>query len=123
MAGKEYTTHCGTCGIKREDRTPGCRQCQNRHTTWKARNDPRYKPAPVKKCIKCGININEYTPGCYRCKVRKRSRQIKEERKDDPNEFRSFEITKKYYDAWVNERRKRIARRKRLAAVGRQPIV
>lgn len=64
-----------------------------------------------------------YTPGCERCKLRKRSRQIKEERKEDPNEFRSTEMTKMFYKAWVDARRKRIARRKCLATVGRRPIV
>lgn len=123
MAGKEYTTHCGTCGVLKEDRTPGCRQCQNRHNTWKTRKDPRYKPAGAIKCVKCGINVDEYTPGCYRCKARKRSRQLKQERKDDPNELRSLYITKMYYDAWVDARRKRIARRERLLVEGRRQIV
>lgn len=122
MAGKEYTTHCGTCGCPREERTKGCTQCNNRHNTWKARGDIRYKaPAPI-KCVKCGIDVAEINPSCSRCLVRQKVRKAKSEKEVDPSEFRSVELTKQYYDKWVAARRERIARNKRLLAAGRRPI-
>lgn len=125
MAGKEYTTHCGSCGNLREERTPGCTQCNNRHAKWKVKGDIRYKAPAARKCVKCGIEVSKINPDCDRCKLRQASQKLRTDRanKPDPNEFRSQELTMKYYEAWVEARRKRIARSERLLAAGRRPIV
>lgn len=123
MAGKEYTTHCGTCGCLREERTKGCTQCNNRHNKWKNKGDLRYKAPEPAKCKKCGINVAKINPDCSRCLIRQNARKAKSELETDPNEFRGTEMTQKYYEAWVDARRKRIARRERLLAAGRRPIV
>lgn len=125
MAGKEYTTHCGSCGNPREERTPGCTQCNNRHAKWKVKGDIRYKAPAERTCVKCHIAVSKINPDCERCKIRQASRRLREDREKNPdhNEFRSQELTKKYYDDWVKARRKRIARRERLAAAWRRPIV
>lgn len=123
MAGKEYTTHCGTCGCPREERTKGCTQCNNRHNKWKSKGDIRYKAPEPARCKKCGIDVAEINPDCPRCLTRHSVRKSKAEREGDPNEFRSTELTKKYYELWLKARHERIARRKRLATVGRRPIV
>nr|DAJ48158.1 MAG TPA: Double zinc ribbon protein [Caudoviricetes sp.] len=125
MAGKEYTTNCGTCGNPREERTPGCTQCNNRHAKWKVKGDIRYKAPAERKCVKCGIEVSKINPDCERCKLRQASQNLRayREKNPDPNEFRSQELTKKYYDDWAVARRKRIAGRERLAAVGRRPNV
>lgn len=125
MAGKEYITHCGSCGNPREERTPGCTQCNNRHAKWKVKGDIRYKAPAARKCVKCGIEVSKINPDCDRCKLRQASQKLRTDRanKHDPNEFRSQELTMKYYEAWVEARRKRIARSERLLAAGRRPIV
>ena len=123
MAGKEYTTHCGTCGCLREERTKGCTQCNNRHRKWKIVGDIRYKEPEPPKCKGCGIDMAEINPDCVLCRKRQEKRKYKEERTTDPNEYRSAELTKKYYKAWVQARRERIARHKRLLASGRKQIV
>lgn len=123
MAGKEYTTHCGTCGCLRENRTKGCSQCNNRHCKWKIVGDIRYKAPEPPKCKGCGIDMAEINPDCSLCRKRQEKRKYKEERTTDPNEYRSAELTKKYYKAWVQARRERIARHKRLLASGRKQIV
>lgn len=123
MAGKEYTTHCGTCGCLREDRTKGCTQCNNRHRKWKAVGDIRYKAPEPPKCKRCGIDMKEINPDCPLCRKRQEKRKYKEERIIDSNEYRSADLTKQYYEAWLQARRERIARHERLLAAGRQPIV
>lgn len=123
MAGKEYTTYCGTCGCLRENRTKGCTQCNNRHRKWKNVGDIRYKAPEPQKCKGCGIDIAEINPDCLCCIKRQEKRKYKEERVIDPNEYRNTELTKQYYEAWIQARRERIARRKRLLADGIQPIV
>lgn len=123
MAGKEYTTHCGTCGCPREERTKGCTQCNNRHRKWKIVGDIRYKAPEPPKCKGCGIDMAEINPDCSICRKRQEKRKYKEERITDPNEYRSTELTKKYYEAWVQARRERIARHQRLLSAGRRPIV
>lgn len=123
MAGKEYTTHCGTCGCLRENRTKGCTQCNNRHRKWKNVGDIRYKAPEPPKCKRCGIDMAEINPDCQRCRYRQSKRKYKEERTVDHNEYRSTELTKRYYEEWVKARRERIARLQRLLAAGRRPIV
>lgn len=119
MAGKQYTTHCGTCGCQREERTKGCTQCNNRHRKWKIVGDIRYKAPEPPKCKGCGIDMAEINPDCSTCRKRQEKRKYKEERVIDPSEYRSAELTKQYYDVWVTARRERIARHKRLLASGR----
>lgn len=123
MAGKEYTTHCGTCGCPREERTKGCTQCNNRHRKWKIVGDIRYKAPEPPKCKGCGIDMAEINPDCSICRKRQEKRKQKEERVIDHNEYRSAELTKQYYDVWVQKRRERIARNQRLLATGGRPIV
>lgn len=65
----------------------------------------------------------EINPDCSICRKRQEKRKYKEERITDPNEYRSTELTKQYYEAWVQARRERIVRNKRLLAAGRRPIV
>ena len=65
----------------------------------------------------------EINPDCSICRKRQEKRKYKEERITDPNEYRSAELTKQYYDVWVQKRRERIARNQRLLAAGRRPIV
>lgn len=67
--------------------------------------------------------MKEINPDCSICRKRQEKRKRKEERVIDPNEYRSAEMTKQYYDVWVTARRERIARRKMLLAAGRRPIV
>lgn len=67
--------------------------------------------------------MKEINPDCSTCAKRQEKRKYKEERVTDPNEYRSVELTKQYYDVWVTARRERIARHKRLLAAGRRPIV
>ena len=123
MAGKEYTTHCGSCGNPREERTPGCTQCNNRHAKWKAKGDIRYKAPAKRACVKCGTDVSKVNPDCERCVRRKKMRKNDLNRKLRLEDEHVHEINKKYYDAWVEARRKRIARRESLDAVGRRPIV
>lgn len=123
MAGKEYTTHCGTCGCPREERTKGCKQCNNRHRKWKVVGDIRYKAPEPPKCKGCGIDMSEINPDCSTCRKRQEKRKQKEERVADPNEYRNAELTKQYYEAWVRARRERIARNQRLLDAGRRLIV
>ena len=65
----------------------------------------------------------EINPDCSICRKRQEKRKYKEERITNPNEYRSTELTKQYYEAWVQARRERIVRNKRLLAAGRRPIV
>ena len=65
----------------------------------------------------------EINPDCSICRKRQEKRKYKEERTTDPNEYRSTELTKQYYEAWLKERNERIARNQRLLAAGRRPIV
>lgn len=65
----------------------------------------------------------EINPDCSICRKRQEKRKYKEERITDPNEYRSAELNKKYYEAWVQARRERIARSERLLAAGRRQIV
>lgn len=67
--------------------------------------------------------MKEINPECSICRKRQERRKYKEERITDPNEYRSAELNKQYYDAWVQARRERIVRRKRLLDIGRRPIV
>ena len=67
--------------------------------------------------------MKEINPDCSICRKRQEKRKYKGERITDPNEYRSTELTKQYYEAWVQARRERIARHKRLLAAGRRPIV
>lgn len=67
--------------------------------------------------------MKEINPDCSICRKRQEKRKQKEERITDPNEYRSTELTKQYYEAWVRARRERIARNQRLLADGRRPIV
>lgn len=67
--------------------------------------------------------MKEINPECSICRKRQEKRKYKEARITDPNEYRSTELTKQYYEAWVQERRKRIARHELLVAAGRRPIV
>jgi hypothetical protein len=55
----------------------------------------------------------EINPDCSICCKRHEKRKYKEERITDPNEYRSAELTKQYYEAWVKARNERIARHKR----------
>lgn len=123
MAGKEYITNCGTCGCLREERTKGCTQCNNRHRKWKIVGDIRYKAPEPPKCKGCGIDMKEINPACSICRKRQEKRKCKENKITDPNEYRSAELTKQYYEAWVQARRERIARNKRLLEAWRRPIV
>nr|DAR85122.1 MAG TPA: hypothetical protein [Caudoviricetes sp.] len=123
MAGKEYTTHCGTCGCLRENRTKGCSQCNNRHNKWKNVGDIRYKAPEPPKCKGCGIDMAKINPDCSLCRKRQGKRKYKEERVIDPNEYRSAELTKQHYEAWVQARHERITRHERYPATGRRPIV
>jgi hypothetical protein len=65
----------------------------------------------------------EINPDCSICRKRQENRKYKEERVIDPNEYRSAELTKQYYEKWVQARRERIARHERLLATGGRPIV
>ena len=65
----------------------------------------------------------EINPDCSICRKRQEKRKRKENKITDPNEYRSAELTKQYYEAWVQARRERIARNKRLLTAGRRPIV
>ena len=67
--------------------------------------------------------MKEINTDCSICTKRQERRKYKEERVTDPNEYRSAELTKQYYDVWVTARRERIARHKRLLAAGRRLIV
>lgn len=123
MAGREYATNCGTCGVPREERTTGCPQCNNRHGKWKKKGDPRYKEPAPQRCIDCGIEVSRVNPGCKRCAIRERQRKNAADRNRRMQERDTHHMNVVYYQAWVDQRRKRIARRERLLAAGRRPIV